>query len=448
MTFRLKVTFTVCIFLASISFADLGIQTTNPDLKLDLDGKGWVESGQFVDYFIKDKELYHTWINKTFLDLKFDAVYKERLKISLGMEGRMWFNSIKPTGTGQATYRHRENADYIVSDANGKYSWGNVDNSYLSLTLGLFPYKYNNEARNLGEYLFRTGTYPGYIINNFDLAFARLTGLKISSDIGNGTCGHLHQDLMYTIETTIPPFYDGTVTYLADYNYKKIFDVGLSGSYDHLVSVNEALTTPKTSENRYIEGNDTGYYTFRGLKLMGKAFFDPKRFIPASIFGEEDMKIYTEIAILGLKNYPKNDTSKNTSSTKNIYGYDTLKNRIPIMIGFNVPTFKILNVLALECEWYRCPYPNSYKNREGEGKSNSYPVPDYVNRSNVDYSADNWKWSVYAKKTILNDHLGIILQFARDHIRTESLVDESWDYEEALSLNKQWYWMMKLEAKF
>ena len=64
------------------------------------------------------------------------------------------------------------------------------------------------------------------------------------------------------------------------------------------------------------------------------------------------------------------------------------------------------------------------------------------------YNKDNWKWSVYFKKMIFNDHLGFVVQLARDHIRNETLIDESFDYEEALSKPNQWWWMAKIVAQF
>jgi hypothetical protein len=274
--------------------------------------------------------------------------------------------------------------------------------------------------------------------------------LKISSDL----FGWLHQDLMYSMETTVPPFYNGSISYLADCKVKNFIDIGAGVSFANLLSVDDNATTPKNvDKNRFIKANgDTGYYTFQGTKLMAKLCIDLKSVIPLSIFGAEDLKIYGEAAILGLENYPRNDTintlNPSISQGKNIWGYDTLANKIPIMFGFNFPCFKLLDVLALEFEWYGCPYPNSYKNRLGPGADYSYPVPDFSKRSNINYNADNWKWSLYMKRTFFNDHFGVVLQFARDHIRNETLVDEANDYEEAFSLNNQWWWMMKFVGQF
>jgi len=447
-----------CVMVCtSMLFGRVEIKTENPDLKLGVTGLGWVESGQMVKFFNLDKELDHNWINHTFMDLTLDAIYKERLKISLGTEGLMWFNVPKMRGTGQATYVHQENATFIITEANAAYSFGDVNSPYLSITAGLFPYKYNPQARNLGEYLFRSGTYPAYLINNFDRVYARLTGFKLSSDL---LAGKLHQDLIFNIETEIPPFYDGSLSYLLDYNPSKIISLGAGISFAHLASVDERVTTPKDEPKNIYNSTpgDTGYYTFRGTKLMANLCFDPKAIFNASqngtgIFGEEDFKIYGEALILGLENYPANDSidpmTGSRTPGKNTWGYDDVLKKMPVIFGFNFPTFKILNVLSLEFEWYGCEYPNSYKNRLGPGKSSSYPVPDDPARIQVNYAAtDNWKWSVYAKRTFLNDHLGCVLQVARDHIRNITLVNESYDYEEVLSRPDQFWWMAKIFAAF
>jgi hypothetical protein len=450
-----------CVFACTtLLHARVDVQTGNEDVKLGVGCLGWVETGQMTKFFNLNKELDHAWINHTFLDLTIDAIYKERLRLSFGTEGEMWFNVPKQRGTGQATYVHQENATFKITEANASYLFGDVNSSSLSVMAGLFPYKYNPEARNLGEYLFRSGTYPAYLINNFDRAYARLTGFKVSSELLGG---NLHQDLIYNVETEIPPFYDGSLSYLVDYNFKKIFDIGAGISFAHLVSVDERATTPKEDEaetkNKFVNGQDTGFYTFRGTKLMGRLCFDPKAVlnvlnISTGIFGSEDFKMYGEILALGLKSYPANDSINPLTGSRqagyNTWGYDSLKNKMPIIFGFNVPTFKVLDVLGVEFEWYGCNYSSGYKKRLGPGKDIGYPVPDDPSgRSSVNYAkTDNWKWSVYAKRTFFDDHLGIVFQIARDHIRNVTLVNESYDYEETLSKPDQLWWMVKLQGSF
>jgi hypothetical protein len=450
----------VVLFLmlfATLAFA-VQLRTIDGDLKFSIDGEAWVESGQFVKYFNADVELDHSWINRTFLHLTLSTIYKERLRINMGTEGRVWFNVPKLRGTGQATYVHRQNNTFIISDANATYSFGDLDAPWLSWTAGLFPFKYNRQARNLGEYLFRSGTYPAYLINNFDLAFARLTGFKVSSDL----FGMLHQDLIYSIETMIPPFFDGTLSYLANGDFWGFGEFGAGISFANLVSVDERVTTPSGGDltnNMFVAADgDTGYYTFRGIKLMAKTCIDLKKFlylldfIPQDdLFGAEDLKLYGEGLVLGLENYPRNDSADilgQTTPGMNAWGYDTLLNKVVAVVGINLPMFRFLDVFACELEWYGCTYPNSYKNRLGPGARKSYPVPDYPSRLSANYNADNFKWSVYVKKLFFNKHFGVAAQVARDHIRNETLVDESFDYEEALGRNDHWWWMAKIVTQF
>ncbi|HEX2956984.1 MAG TPA: hypothetical protein VHO70_09125 [Chitinispirillaceae bacterium] len=446
---------------ATMSFARVGIDTKNEDVDLGIGADAWMENGQYAFYFNKGAEKEHQWINRTFLNLCIDAVIKEHVKIELGIEGRMWLNIPKGGGTGQAMYNHKLNSNFIIDRANGNYFLGDVNSPLFEAGFGRFAFKYNQDVRNLGEYLFRSGTYPAYLINNFDLTFARVTGFKLSSNLFS----KWHHDLLLTFETDIPPFYDASLTYLTDVLIGGFFNIGAGLQFAHLISVDNNQTTPEviqgtsnpTTRNMFVTTNgDTGHYSFRGTKLMGRISFNPIELVnkifsvDLDFFGPEDFKIYSEAAILGLKNYPKNDSVPTGVSTytagKNIWGYDILGNKIPIVFGINIPTFKILDVLAFEAEWYGCTYSNNYFTQLGVGPGQSYPIPDYSNR--FDYTKDNWKWSLYAKKKFSDDRLGVVAQLARDHIRAETLIDEAADLEQALRSPKHLWWMVKFLASF
>jgi hypothetical protein len=305
-----------------------------------------------------------------------------------------------------------------------------------------------------------------------------LTGLKLSSDLP-GFFGMTHQDLLLTFETDIAPFYDASLSYIVSQKFGKSISTGGGVEFAHLISVDESQTTPISPTTRYTIGSDTTshYYTFRGAKVMGRLSIDPKitedhlvyriiadifygiipreliGLIPLKYLGPEDFKLYYEGAILGVKNYPANDSLNSINGIKNnLYGYDSLFNKFPIMIGFNVPTFKLLDLLSVEVEWYGCPYPDNYKISLGTGNDLGVPLPDPNQRvvsNNYTYE-DNWKWSVYLKKMLLHDHFGVILQCARDHMRVQSLVDESKssELETSLEEKRMWWWMAKLVAQF
>jgi hypothetical protein len=70
---------------------------------------------------------------------------------------------------------------FYPHDVEGTYSLGDMERPFLTLGFGVFPFKYNPDVRNLGEYLYRTGTYPPTMSNTFDFPLARLTGFRLMS---------------------------------------------------------------------------------------------------------------------------------------------------------------------------------------------------------------------------------------------------------------------------
>jgi hypothetical protein len=194
-------------------------------------------------------------------------------------------------------------------------------------------------------------------------------------------------------------------------------------SYAHLISMNENLTTPKNSFNQYrgdsaLKGDlagtldtnpDVKFYTFRGIKLMGMATFDIKPVIPTTIFGKEDLKIFVEAAVLGVENYP--------------FFYDDITKRIPVMFGLNFPTFKLLDVLSFEWEYYGSQFSNNMSNAQNNQAAvwfinNNYDPKEFDSTaaSAGALPKDNWKWAIYAKKS-LGKAVSLHLQIANDHMR-------------------------------
>jgi len=142
------------------------------------------------------------------------------------------------------------------------------------------------------------------------------------------------------------------------------------------------------------------------------------------------MKLYGEACIIGLKDYP--------------FYYDNMSERTPMMIGFNFPTFKILDLLNIEGEYYSSRISTDYHNQvQPPGAMNRIfvtPIPAAI--------ADNipetlkWKWSIYLKKT-LAPRTSIILQFAHDHYRV-TYPDGNPFWTETLPHQGDWRWVVKL----
>jgi len=155
---------------------------------------------------------------------------------------------------------------------------------------------------------------------------------------------------------------------------------------------------------------------------------------------DKDLDLYFEASLLGIKNYP--------------VFYESATNRLPIMAGFNLPTFKVLDIFAIQVEYYNSKFINStyslgQRNHAvpytPAGSSNLFSETEYMDVTDK----DNLSWSFLATKSIYHT-FSISAQVARDHMRT---VGTNWFYgsrqepNEILSTSKDWYWMLQFGWK-
>jgi hypothetical protein len=168
---------------------------------------------------------------------------------------------------------------------------------------------------------------------------------------------------------------------------------------------------------------------------------NPQSLFKNDIFGPQDLRLYGEAALLGIFNYPVSEDT--------LTRYDDRLKRLPIMFGFNIPAFKVLDVLSLEFEWFGSRYPNDMSPVIFDNQ----PVPlssmhNLRNGYNPDtYAHDDWKWSIYAKRTIAGRFF-FIGQVARDHMRWYMMNFAEQDWQEALRSPKNWYWTVKTGYTF
>jgi hypothetical protein len=419
--------------------------------KAEISGYTAIECGQITQaryfYISNGGEFQHLFLGHMYNNLSAKVTINDHLSALATFEARLWYNSVPFSVNPDIQEGYpKPNIDLYFPNAAGIVSFGPKDDPYLTFTAGRFEYKYDSQAQNLGEYLFRTGTYPGYVITNFDLPLARIAGLKISWK----PFPWLKQDILLTTMRDIRPFYDPSLAYIVSASAGKIVTGGAGISFENFASTEseENSVLKNYNQNGYINDNgDTSYYTFKGTKLLGWFMFDPKRLfgIPG-IFGDQDLRLYAEAIVLGLEDYPASN-KRDLNNLSNTYGYDTLFQRIPIMMGFNLPTFRLLDVLAAEFEWYGCPYQDSYNMVMAGG---GYPVPSNLQTpgfSDHDNILDNWKWSLYASRAVFGN-LHIIGQVARDHLRTEMQLKKYTDLGDALIRPNHLYWMIKLKFVF
>lgn len=444
------------LLYTSLSFAVEEKRNVVPDFK----GYASVETGEIMSgysfmYNSSTGEVDHGWVQRAFIGLCADAAISDRLRILVGAEGML--NLSFNTGNrlnDQYLETQRPMLKFSIWHGEGIYSFGNPESPLLQVEAGFFPYKYNADARNFGEYLFRTGCYPGIIINRFDRAYADLLGLRVGNAIGKRFSHHLF--LTSEITDFLFPPGDFSLSYIADFSLPGIFTVGGGASLYRIFPVNNKITAPRDRETIYkitnvrtttddfgnpVESGDTSYLSFSGVKLMGRFSFDIKGVLPFDFIkkfcGREDLKLYCETAVLGLKSFPNTiDTSKNY--------YDTLRKRVPVTVGFNIPAFRCLDVLNVELEYYDSDYPNGFR----RSFKDQFPLPDMENTQAVH---EKLKWSVYAKRTI-GAHFSLIGQIANDHFiptsHTLIMGKGSQDLQDVTLRHGDWWWATKMVFHF
>jgi hypothetical protein len=480
--------------------------------------KTFVEAGQLVSGRIagesKEKSEGQT-LQRSGLGMDYSSTYQEKLDLRVSMGGIFWYTLPE----SDAFHERIVKGGFGLGELAGVYHFQNS----MRLQFGLFGEKYNGDAKNLGEYLFRSGTYPGLVYNGgFELlntAGTLLQGIQFEAKHFNDK--FTHSAFLY-MERAYEPNYDWSGAYLASYQPIAAFELGAGINFSHFLPARTSKVTPKGRTNAYdkvtgmpLEGDDLlalgqfskndpaivadsvpdltspgnkvanpligtevagrpgvkyltastngtptnqlGYYTFQGIKVMGKASFSPLKIMETSLLGADDLKLYAEIAVLGWKNYP--------------FYYEKRTERMPIMVGFNLPTFKLLDVLSVEIEKYQSPFPdNAYSvyntvvpvwyledtqvtvpnpaNPTGPGLEKNATPSTYKKYLKEKWanSAHSTRWTVFGKRT-LNSALAVYGMAASDHTHPihffgnpdPQTMNRSWS---------DWYYALRLETKF
>jgi hypothetical protein len=326
-----------------------------------------VDFGQIIKGKTGSSEFKYQPMNRNTITLSQSGNIGEDWKFNVGLRGIIWwpFNT-NPTEPVHRTMR----SEFRIQDAQLQHLlYGHGDNASF-VQAGYFPYKYNRDAHNLGEYLYRSGTYPGIVYTT--------DGFQLMDDAYFETYGaHAHfshleglftQDVNLFVEPFASPVGDVTPAYEASVNLP-VFQAGFGAAYNRGISWRPSRLRPKTPDNTYAKvrdvvdnaagGKDTltiagrldqiaafnpldtvklGYWNKRGLKVMARAALDFGFLLPENLRSPEDMRLYMEAAVLGWENQG--------------FFYEKRSQRMPMMFGFNVPTFTLLNLLALQVEYY------------------------------------------------------------------------------------------------
>lgn len=438
------------------------------------------------------------WTDHFGVFLRQDVVVDGNLELQLGLGGVFQF--AKP----EYVFPQFHSSMYKMfffgpSIARATYSFGDPESEEgLRAGGGLFPFKYNADAANLGEYLFRAAPYPTYLTTG-GLLFvgdnaAYLQGLHL-----NWRKGGLSLDGLLVTETFMPPLYDWSLALLASYTFADgLADVGMGVNFKRLIQIDpdrtvrkqdaqgnpiwenvhftrdgvtyygkadfyarqadfydskgtaadsaradafretadsvSAWTTPGSA--RFVTEAERDYYTPAGTVFMARASLDLAKLTGIETRGAP-FKLFAEAALLGWTNQP-------------IF-YEDRTRRAPVMAGVHLPTAGVLDQLTLQVEYFDSPWAN---NTRALGDRNAsvpwYPegiAPLFSDEEYNDISErDNIAWSVLMRRELL-PNLNLSLQLARDHMRT---VGTNWHYggrlepNAVLYRNSSWYWTAQI----
>jgi hypothetical protein len=443
-----------CVCFFCFGFSRAGDST---DVKFTPFGWGAVEVGQIESGFYEWPSqdigaIDHVWQQRAFGKLGYDVVYKNNLEINISGEGLYAF-STPQIGKDPQTMEPR--SFFYVKTANATYSFLNSEQYGLKLQLGFFPYKYSPDVRNLGEYLFRSNAYPLLVYTDFDWPKADMLGARAHFQYESSNKFLLLQDdFLLNSELYTVPVQDWS---LSDVFSAKLLDaitVGGGVSFCNLLSVYQGKYMGGIAVEKYFNldsatarakgfylGNadgDSEFFDWKSTKLMGRVSFDLKKLLPWDIFGKNDLMLYGESDIIGLKNYPKYFTD--------------LKDRIFYSVGFNIPGFKIFDVVNFEMEY--CRDTSAFSDYNLLGGATPYPFPVGLNTSNsslgYNVNRNQVRLSAYIKKSVLDGRVDFVFQCARDHKRINFYY---FDYNymsfmETLPSGNNWWWVFKTEFNF
>lgn len=430
-----------------------GIVAADVKENVSLNGYGCWLAGQIVQGTSEDSYA-HQWLNSAMAGFTLTGRPSERLTVILRPEFKIYY----PLPLGSTINTRRMRAVRDVREVNGNLVFGDINNPYAELRLGIFHYKYNPDVKDFGEYLFRTGTYPPYAVNNFDFTAARLCGMQLRVN----PVANLTVDALFLSELEFYPLYDFSLAFLARYKVLNAFDFGAGVDFARILPIDPRKTTvsdktPNLSGNAAdfisykkdsFDSLYSGTYSFKAIKLMLHMGVDPKSllshlpFMPElDFFGKEDLKLYGEVVLTGLpvKSVPDLDHP-------DLYG--DISRLMPMVAGFNFPAFKVLDVLAFEVEYFPSKMPNNY----GVTAGNSAPLPDILELLRArsynpdDYKERNLGWAIYARKEVVKG-FSIVGQVSYDHMRLPG--EDGYDAPyEAMTRHGDWAWVSKVQFSF
>jgi hypothetical protein len=408
-----------------------------------------------------DKEILHhaaVWTLQ-------EARLSDKSKLFVGVGGAYYFVFPRAPIATDPNVNSKRSA-FGLTDAHGEFELigGSEEGDHLlQLKAGIFGYKYNPDAKNLGEYMFRTWVYPSIVYTGglevVNSAMTQLSGIELNTKVGI-----FSNSFLVTLQTDHAPIFGlnaadlfsvklGILTLGGGFMFENFYHpdsrvleshadankwVKVAGGDSLAAGTELAFKEFTDRRSSFRQGPDTlvvdsGYYSFAGQKVMVQASLDLGFLIPEDLRSERDMRLYFETILLGVKNYPTY--------------YNKISERMVTLVGFNFPTFRILDLLSFEMEYAPTPWKMSTDRAHGEALA--VPISDNSKLSpgtfpNVTkFTRDDFKWTFLMQKQLYSG-MSLYFQAANDHMRLLDNFSSQSSYE-IFQTPQHWYWAFSLK---
>jgi hypothetical protein len=462
----------------------------------------FIDAGQLVKgAYVEDEgagtpaEQRGVFMNRDGIALIYSGTMNEKLHMTIGVGGLFWKPFLEKKDEPQTK---KINFGPGIVEASTEY----VFTPRLAFKFGYFGYKYNPDAANLGEYLLRSEAYPTLLANGSGNGWVWLgneyknLGAKLTWDLLGGA---LRNDFLIFSDFYSNPVFDMSPSYVATFKAGKALELGAGVNLRHYLPIKPSATTPKYDRSTYVEIDNFPAYpaldssqtafaggklkamknqvtqfldasgtplvtadkdaqgktvyvtpagdtlrpsvekplTFKAIELMGRFSLNL-----GSLFGMDDaatgpFKLFAEAALLGVENQP--------------YYFEDRSERIPVMFGVDIPTFRLLDLFAVQLEYFKNSWPDNNFNVFHDGLPSPTLPPTangntgpglYESRKAAGfYKRDDLKWSIMLQRTLVPGWL-MDLQIANDHFRGQD------QYGQASALpvtqaKSDWYYLLR-----
>ena len=179
------------------------------------------------------------------------TIVNDRLDMQVGIGGLFWYAFPQVQGT-PSTINIKFGPGIVRAD--GIYKFGELEAPKSELQFGFFNYKYNPDAKNLGEYLFRSNAYPG-VLKTGDWTWVNSAGYQtLGARWGlNSMGGALKQDFLLFTERSNFPVLSISPGYVGSMNLGGSLEIGAGVSFQHLVPFKPSQLTPRSEQSTYVK---------------------------------------------------------------------------------------------------------------------------------------------------------------------------------------------------